>query len=577
MSLKKLFPYIGQFKKQSRLAPLFVALEVVFDILIPFMMSKIVDVGIASQDVNYIVRMCLLMVGAALLALVCGVMGTRFATLSATGFAMNLRRALFSKIQDFSFYNIDKFSTASLTTRLTTDIQFIQTMYQMLLRMFIRAPLMMICATFMALTINTELAIVFLVAIPVLAFFFAFITLKAHPRFVKMLAKVDSLNKSVQENLIAIRVVKAFVQRDYENAKFESAALDLQNAQRQAEKIVILNNPIMTLTMDACIIAILWFGGNKIIIGEMMPGALFSFLTYTTQIITALMLVSMVFTMFVISQASADRIVEVLEEKIDLTDDNGNPDLRVKEGEIEFRDVNFSYAKSPDNLTLCDINLHIKPGEMIGIIGGTGSAKTTLVQLIPRLYDVLSGQVLVSGHDVREYKLNHLRDAVAMVLQKNVLFSGTIADNLRWGNENATDEELVRVCKVAQAHDFIMSFPDGYQTVLGQGGVNVSGGQKQRLCIARALLKNPKIIILDDSTSAVDTATELRFRKAFRENYQETTILMIAQRIQSIKDSDRILVMNEGKIDAFGTHDELIETNTIYREVFESQQKGVAL
>ncbi|HPB39649.1 MAG TPA: ABC transporter ATP-binding protein [Flexilinea sp.] len=577
MSLKKLFPYIGQFKKQSRLAPLFVALEVVFDILIPFMMSKIVDVGIASQDVSYIIRMCLLMVGAALLALVCGTLGTRFATLSATGFAMNLRRALFSKIQDFSFYNIDKFSTASLTTRLTTDIQFIQTMYQMLLRMFIRAPLMMICATFMALTINKELAVVFLVAIPVLAFFFAFITLKAHPRFVKMLAKVDSLNKSVQENLIAIRVVKAFVQRDYENAKFESAALDLQNAQRQAEKIVILNNPIMTLTMDACIIAILWFGGNKIIIGEMMPGALFSFLTYTTQIITALMLVSMVFTMFVISQASADRIVEVLEEKIDLTDDNGNPDLRVKEGEIEFRDVNFSYAKSPDNLTLCDINLHIKPGEMIGIIGGTGSAKTTLVQLIPRLYDVLSGQVLVSGHDVREYKLNHLRDAVAMVLQKNVLFSGTIADNLRWGNENATDEELVRVCKVAQAHDFIMSFPDGYQTVLGQGGVNVSGGQKQRLCIARALLKNPKIIILDDSTSAIDTATELRFRKAFRENYRETTILMIAQRIQSIKDSDRILVMNEGKIDAFGTHDELIETNTIYREVFESQQKGVAL
>ncbi|HOG60100.1 MAG TPA: ABC transporter ATP-binding protein [Flexilinea sp.] len=577
MSLKKLFPYIGQFKKQSRLAPLFVALEVVFDILIPFMMSKIVDVGIASQDVSYIIRMCLLMVGAALLALVCGTLGTRFATLSATGFAMNLRRALFSKIQDFSFYNIDKFSTASLTTRLTTDIQFIQTMYQMLLRMFIRAPLMMICATFMALTINKELAVVFLVAIPVLAFFFAFITLKAHPRFVKMLAKVDSLNKSVQENLIAIRVVKAFVQRDYENAKFESAALDLQNAQRQAEKIVILNNPIMTLTMDACIIAILWFGGNKIIIGEMMPGALFSFLTYTTQIITALMLVSMVFTMFVISQASADRIVEVLEEKIDLMDDNGNPDLRVKEGEIEFRDVNFSYTKSPDNLTLCDINLHIKPGEMIGIIGGTGSAKTTLVQLIPRLYDVLSGQVLVSGHDVREYKLNHLRDAVAMVLQKNVLFSGTIADNLRWGNENATDEELVRVCKVAQAHDFIMSFPDGYQTVLGQGGVNVSGGQKQRLCIARALLKNPKIIILDDSTSAIDTATELRFRKAFRENYRETTILMIAQRIQSIKDSDRILVMNEGKIDAFGTHDELIETNTIYREVFESQQKGVAL
>jgi len=577
LSLKKLFPYIGQFKKQSRLAPLFVALEVVFDILIPFMMSKIVDVGIASQDVSYIIRMCLLMVGAALLALVCGTLGTRFATLSATGFAMNLRRALFSKIQDFSFYNIDKFSTASLTTRLTTDIQFIQIMYQMLLRMFIRAPLMMICATFMALTINKELAVVFLVAIPVLAFFFAFITLKAHPRFVKMLAKVDSLNKSVQENLIAIRVVKAFVQRDYENAKFESAALDLQNAQRQAEKIVILNNPIMTLTMDACIIAILWFGGNKIIIGEMMPGALFSFLTYTTQIITALMLVSMVFTMFVISQASADRIVEVLEEKIDLMDDNGNPDLRVKEGEIEFRDVNFSYTKSPDNLTLCDINLHIKPGEMIGIIGGTGSAKTTLVQLIPRLYDVLSGQVLVSGHDVREYKLNHLRDAVAMVLQKNVLFSGTIADNLRWGNENATDEELVRVCKVAQAHDFIMSFPDGYQTVLGQGGVNVSGGQKQRLCIARALLKNPKIIILDDSTSAIDTATELRFRKAFRENYRETTILMIAQRIQSIKDSDRILVMNEGKIDAFGTHDELIETNTIYREVFESQQKGVAL
>ena len=578
MSLKKLLKYLGKkYSRYTNIARLFVAGEVILDMLIPYLMSQIVDVGIATQDIGYIIRMALLMVGVALLSMVLGVFGSKYATLSATGFAKNLRQALFSKIQDFSFYNIDKFTTASLTTRLTTDIQFIQMMYQMFTRMFTRAPLMMITATFMALRINSELAVIFLVAIPVLAGFFALITIKALPLFTKMLQKIDGLNKSVQENLIAIRVVKAFVRRDYENSKFEAAALDLQYAQQRAEKLVIWNGPIMTLVMNGCIIAILWFGGQKIAFGEMLPGALFSFLTYTTQIILSLMFISMVFIMFVISQASADRIAEVLEEKIDLTDEGSNPDLVVENGDVEFRNVNFSYAKDSENLTLSNIDLKIRSGETIGIVGGTGSAKTTFVQLIPRLYDVYSGEVLVSGHNVKEYSFKNLRDSVAMVLQKNVLFSGTIAANLRWGNEDASDEEIIAASKVAQAHDFIMSFPEGYETVLGQGGVNVSGGQKQRLCIARALLKKPKILILDDSTSAIDTATDLKFREAFKKTYHEMTVLVIAQRISSIKDADRIIVLNDGQVDAFGTHYELIETNQIYREVHDSQQKGGAL
>ncbi len=546
------------------------------DILIPFMMSKIVDVGIATQDIGYITRMVLLMVGAAVLAMIFGVLGSRFATMSSTGFAMNLRQALFSKVQDYSFYNVDSFTTASLTTRLTTDIQFIQMMFQMYTRMFTRAPLMMITATIMAFKINDQLAVIFLIIIPVFLGLFYLILSRAHPRFKVMLGKVDVLNRLVQENLIAIRVVKAFVRRDYENEKFEAAAVDLQNAQQRAEKVVILNGPVMQLVMNGCIIAILWFGGQQIIIGRMMPGALFSFLTYTTQIIISLMLISMVFMMFVISQASADRIAEALEVKIDLTDDDANSNLQVENGDIEFRKVNFSYAKNPENLTLTDINLKIYSGETIGIVGGTGSAKTTLVQLIPRLYDVLSGEILVSGNNVKDYSFKNLRNNVAMVLQKNVLFSGTIADNLRWGNEHATEEEIISACKVAQAHDFITSFPDGYQTMLGQGGVNVSGGQKQRLCIARALLKNPKILILDDSTSAIDTATEQRFREAFKNTYTDMTVLVIAQRISSIKDTDRIIVMHDGQVNAFGTHDELLETNLIYREVFDSQQKEVA-
>lgn len=578
MSLQKLLQYLGkEYSRYSNIGRLFVAGEVILDMLLPYLMSKIVDVGIATQDIGYIIRMALLMVGIALISMVLGVYGSKYATLSATGFAKNLRQALFAKIQDFSFYNIDKFTTASLTTRLTTDIHFILMMYQMFIRMFTRAPLMMITATFMALRINSGLAIIFLVAIPVLAGLFALIISKALPLFTKMLGKVDGLNKSVQENLIAIRVVKAFVRRDYENAKFEAAALDLQYAQQRAEKLVIWNGPIMTLVMNACMIAILWFGGQKIAFGEMLPGALFSFLTYATQIIMSLMFISMVFTFFVISQASSDRIAEVLEEKIDLTDEGSNPNLVVENGEVEFRKVNFSYAKDKENLTLSDIDLKIRSGETIGIVGGTGSAKTTFVQLIPRLYDVYSGEVVVSGHNVKEYSFKNLRDSVAMVLQKNVLFSGTIASNLRWGNEDASDEEIITASKVAQAHDFIMSFPDGYDTVLGQGGVNVSGGQKQRLCIARALLKKPKILILDDSTSAIDTATELKFREAFKKTYHDMTVIVIAQRISSIKDADRIIVLNDGQVAAFGSHDELLETNQIYREVHDSQQKGGAL
>ena len=578
MSLKKLLQYLGKkYSRYSNFARLFVAGEVILDMLIPYLMSQIVDVGIATQDIGYIIRMALLMVGVALVSMVLGVFGSKYATLSATGFAKNLRQALFAKIQDFSFYNIDKFTTASLTTRLTTDIQFIQMMYQMFIRMFTRSPLMMITATFMALRINSGLAIIFLVAIPVLAGLFVLIIIKALPLFTKMLEKVDGLNKSVQENLIAIRVVKAFVRRDYENAKFEAAAIDLQYSQQRAEKLVILNGPIMSLVMNGCIIAILWFGGQKIAFGEMLPGALFSFLTYTSQIIMSLMFISMVFIMFVISQASSDRIAEVLEEKIDLTDEGSNPNLIVENGEVEFRKVNFSYAKDNENLTLADIDLKIRSGETIGIVGGTGSAKTTFVQLIPRLYDVYSGEVFVSGHNVKEYNFKNLRDSVAMVLQKNVLFSGTIAANLRWGNEDASDEEIIAASKVAQAHEFIMSFPDGYDTMLGQGGVNVSGGQKQRLCIARALLKKPKILILDDSTSAIDTATDLKFREAFKETYHDMTVFVIAQRISSIKDADRIIVLNDGQVDAFGTHDELLETNQIYREVHDSQQKGGAL
>jgi ATP-binding cassette subfamily B protein len=571
----KLFPYVRQYKKYAILAPLSVACEVLIEIFIPLLMSKIIDIGIANSDLQYIVKMGLLMIGSALISLFFGAISSRFAAVGATGFAMNIRQALFEKIQDFSFGNVDHFSTASLITRLTTDITFVQNSFMMIIRTLVRAPVMMISATIMAISINKDLAIVFLIAIPFLASVLAFISIKVHPYFVKMFKKYDALNASVQENLIGIRVVKAFVRHQYENEKFEFSATDVQNAQKKAEKIVILNSPMMMLTMNMSVIAIAWFGGKQVIAGGMKTGELFSFITYNTQILMSLMFISMVLVMVVISQASADRIFAVLNEKLDLSDANADKKLQVQDGSVKFENVSFSYVKNADNLTLTNINLEIQSGETVGIIGGTGSAKTTLVSLIPRLYDVYSGRILVGGHDVREYTFETLRNAVAMVLLKNVLFSGTIRDNLKWGNQNATDEQIIEARKAAQAHEFVMSFPKGYDTDLGQGGVNVSGGQKQRLCIARALLKNPKVLILDDSTSAVDMATDSRIREAFRKYHANITTIIIAQRVASVMEADKIVVMNDGRIEAVGTHAELLSSNSIYREVFESQQKGV--
>ncbi len=575
MNFIKLFPYVRQYKKYAILAPLSVACEVLIEIFIPLLMSKIIDIGIANSDLQYIVKMGLLMIGSALISLFFGAISSRFAAVGATGFAMNIRQALFEKIQDFSFGNVDHFSTASLITRLTTDITFVQNSFMMIIRTLVRAPVMMISATIMAISINKDLAIVFLIAIPFLASVLAFISIKVHPYFVKMFKKYDALNASVQENLIGIRVVKAFVRHQYENEKFEFSATDVQNAQKKAEKIVILNSPMMMLTMNMSVIAIAWFGGKQVIAGGMKTGELFSFITYNTQILMSLMFISMVLVMVVISQASADRIFAVLNEKLDLSDANADKKLQVQDGSVKFENVSFSYVKNADNLTLTNINLEIQSGETVGIIGGTGSAKTTLVSLIPRLYDVYSGRILVGGHDVREYTFETLRNAVAMVLLKNVLFSGTIRDNLKWGNQNATDEQIIEARKAAQAHEFVMSFPKGYDTDLGQGGVNVSGGQKQRLCIARALLKNPKVLILDDSTSAVDMATDSRIREAFRKYHANITTIIIAQRVASVMEADKIVVMNDGRIEAVGTHAELLSSNSIYREVFESQQKGV--
>jgi ATP-binding cassette subfamily B multidrug efflux pump len=574
--IKKLLTCLGKYKIYAVLAPITVIIEVFMEITIPFLMAKIIDVGIKNMDVAYVVKIGGLMVLMAMVSLLFGALSGRFAAVGATGMAKGIRKELFYKIQDFSFANIDKFSTASLVTRLTTDVTNTQTAFMMMIRVLVRAPIMLISATSMAISINRQLSLIFFVAIPVLASAFIFIGTKAFPYFRKLLEKVDSLNSSVQENLIGIRVVKAFVRKDYENENFKEAATTLADAQKKAEKLLILGMPIMMFTMNACMIAIVWFGGHFIIDGSMQAGELFSFITYISQVLISLMMMTFIFVSIIMSRASITRIIEVLDEQPDITDDKADRELSVEDGSISFEKVSFSYAKDGDNLTLTDIDLKINPGETVGIIGGTGSAKTTLVQLIPRLYDVFSGRILVGGHDVRDYKIETLRDAVAMVLQKNVLFSGTIKANLKWGNENATDEEIVEACKAAQAHEFIMSFPNGYDTDLGQGGVNVSGGQKQRLCIARALLKRPKVIILDDSTSAVDTATDSKIRKALRENLKGTTTIIIAQRIASVSEADKIIVLNDGRVNAVGTHEELLAGNEIYREVYESQQKGVA-
>jgi ATP-binding cassette subfamily B protein len=573
--IKKLIPYLSKFKVYAILCPLFVIGEVLLEIRIPLLMSKIVDEGIPSKNISYVLQTGGLMVVMALLGLLLGAFSSKLAATAAMGLGSEIRKGLFNKVQEFSFSNIDKFSTASLVTRLTTDINNTQNAFMMMIRILVRAPFMLVSATIMAFSINQSLVAVFLVAIPFLAVVLIIIAAMAFPRFGAMLKKYDAMNASVQENLIAIRVVKAFVRSRYEKDKFKASNDDLMNASLRAEKVVICNLPFMQLTIYSCIVAILWFGGNMIIGGTMLTGQLISFISYVTQIMVSLMMISFVFITMILSRASVSRIVEVLDEPVAITDAHLTDEKKVKDGSIDFEDVSFRYNANAEADTLEHVNIHIKPGQTIGIIGGTGSSKTTLVQLIPRLYDVTDGRVLVGGVDVRDYKLDELRNAVAMVLQKNVLFSGTIQDNLKWGNEDATDEQVVAACKAAQAHDFVMSFPDGYETDLGQGGVNVSGGQKQRLCIARALLKNPKILILDDSTSAVDTATDSKIRAALRQHSKDITTIIIAQRITSVSDADEIIVLDDGKVNAIGTHEELLQNNQIYREVYNSQQKGV--
>lgn len=573
--LKKLMPCVGRYKVYAVLAPIMMLIEVAMEVLLPIVMKEIIDNGISAQNTEYCLRMGLLMIGMSLFSMLGGALSGKFAAIAGTGFAKGVRKSLFEKIQDFSFYNVDRYSTASLVTRLTTDVTNTQMAFMTVIRILVRGPAMLIFATAMAITINARMSLIFAVAIPVLAVSLFFIMTKAHPRFKIMLKKYDNLNYTVQEDLVAIHTVKSFVREDYENKKFMDCSEEVRKTQVHAEKLIILNGPIMQLCMYGCMIAVFFFGANLTINGMMTTGDITSFITYIMQILMSLMMIAMSLVQVVLSRASMSRIVEVIDEKIDIDDTSADPSLKPMDGSVVFNDVKFGYSKNAGNLVFNGIDFSIKSGETVGIIGGTGSAKSTLVQLIPRLYDVCGGSVVVGGHDVREYKLRNLRDDVAMVLQKNVLFSGTILENLRWGNENATMEQVIEAAKAAEAHDFIMSFPKGYDTDLGQGGVNVSGGQKQRLCIARALLKNPKIIILDDSTSAVDTATDARIRAAFRKNLKHITTIIIAQRISSVSDADKIIVMDDGKIDGIGTHDELIKSNEIYREVYASQMKGV--
>ena len=575
--MRRLMAYVGKYKKYALATPVVMIGEVLMEILIPLVMATMIDDGIRGEGgVSYTVWMGLLMILMAIVSLCFGSLGARLGAKASMGFASNVRRALFEKVQSFSFSNIDRFSTASLVTRLTTDVNNVQNAFNMMIRMVFRAPIMMIGALIMAIRLNARLAAVFLVAIPVLCLGLYLIMSRAHPRFKAMLERYDLLNSDVQENLIAIRVVKAFVREKYESDKFDDSAEAVRAAQYRAEKLIQLNQPLMQICMYGCIVAALWFGGSMVIGGTFQIGALSSFINYVTQILSSLMMVSMILMMMVISRASINRINEVLDEVPSISDADADKSIRVEDGSITFRNVSFSYGRNQSRPTVENINLQIPAGAHVGIIGGTGSAKSTLVQLIPRLYDVDEGEIIVGGHNVKDYPLHVLRDDVAMVLQKNVLFSGTIADNLRWGNENATQEELEAACRSAQAHDFITSFPDGYETELGQGGVNVSGGQKQRLCIARALIKKPKVVIMDDSTSAVDTATDARLREAIHRELKDTTSIIIAQRITSIADCDMIIVMDDGKISAVGSHDELMHSSEIYREVYQSQQKGVA-
>jgi ATP-binding cassette, subfamily B, multidrug efflux pump len=571
--IKRILQEVKEYKKSSFLAPIFMVGEVVLEISLPFLMSFIIDKGVSQGDMTEVTKYGLLMIAAAFGSLFCGAMSGKCAAYASAGFAKNLRRAMFYNIQDFSFHNIDRFSTAGLVTRLMTDVTNIQNAYQMVLRMCVRAPLTLICAMAMTFVINAELSIVFLYAIAFLGIVLIFIMKFAHPIFLQVFNKYDDLNASVQENIMNMRVVKAYVKEDYEISKFNKASYNIYRMFKKAENILIFNSPAMQLSMYASILAISWLGARMIVGGSMTTGELMSMMTYTTNILMSLMMLSMIFVMLSMSFASVQRIDEVLDEKSDIVSPT-QAVTEVKDGSIDFHHVSFAYSADQEADSLEDIDLHIRSGETIGILGGTGSGKSSFVQLIPRLYDVTKGSLCVGGVDVKAYDLDVLRNQVSMVLQNNVLFSGTIKDNLRWGNPNASDEEMLQACRLAQADEFIQRFPDGYDTHIEQGGSNVSGGQKQRLCIARALLKNPKILILDDSTSAVDTRTDYLIRKAFCEDIPDITKLIISQRISSIEDADRILVLDDGKINGVGTHAELLKTNKIYQEVYRTQVKG---
>ena len=575
--LKKLFSSLREYKKSALISPIFIGIEVIFEMLIPTLMAMIIDNGLNGNngkgDMNFIIVMGLITLGVAMLSLLSGIQASKYASYASAGFAKNLRKDLFSKIQSFSFTNIDKFSTAGLITRFTTDVNNIQNSFQLLIRGFVRAPLMMCVAIFMSFMINPGLSMIFVVAVLFLGTFLAFIIFKVHPIFTAAIRKYDDINASLQENINGIRVVKAYIREKYETGKFKKSTENLKNMLLKGENIIIFVSPVMQLTVFSCILLLSWFGAKMIVVRELTTGELTSLFAYTTNILMSLLMLAMMLVNIVFSRASGDRIAMVLNEEPSIKNPE-NGITEVKDGSILFKNVDFSYSNNPEVLNLTKINLEIKSGETIGIIGGTGSAKSALVQLIPRLYDVLDGELLVGGVNVKDYDIKTLRDNVAMVLQKNVLFSGSIKDNLRWGNENATDEEMEHACKLAQADEFIQKFPKKYDTCIERGGANVSGGQRQRLCIARALLKSPKILILDDSTSAVDTKTDKLIREAFKNELPHITKIIIGQRISSIKDSDKILVLEDGVITAAGTHDELIKMSNVYREVYESQTEG---
>lgn len=571
--VKQLLGSVRQYKKDALLTPLFVIGEVALDVAVPLIMADLIDFGINVGDMNYIIKKGIILIILCTLSLFCGITSGKFASKASAGFASNLRQDMFYKVQNYSFKNVDKFSSASIVTRLTTDVTNIQMAFMMSTRIAVRAPIMLISAFFAVLTINKKIALIYLLIMPILGGGLYFIMTNAHPIFKRVFKKYDKLNEDVQENLMGIRVVKSFVRKDYEIEKFKKSSSDIYKDFTKVEKLLALNSPLMQLCVYSCMIFASWFSAKFIIGGTMLTGDLVSITSYTMQILMSLMVLSMVFVMLIMSKSAGERICEILNEDIDIKDKE-NPVFNVKDGSVNFKNVSFGYAGKDGELSLKNVNIEIKSGETIGIIGGTGSSKTTFVQLIPRLYDVTEGCVEVGGVDVRNYDIKALRNDVAVVLQKNTLFSGTIKDNLRWGNENASDEEIKRVCSLACADEFIEQFPDKYDTYIEQGGTNVSGGQKQRICIARALLKKPKILILDDSTSAVDTATDASIRKAFKEEIPNTTKFIIAQRISSVQEADKIIVIDNGKINAVGTHEELLKSNPIYKEVYESQTKG---